>query len=265
MSQTVRSSIFRPLHSWETRLLKLMPGDYETSLQCELHVAAITVDKGLGIASEVETVEYDALSYSWGRPELTASIECGGIEFFIPPTAAEGLRQLRSNLHPRWLWCDTICINQEDAREKASQVSHMFTVFVKARKVIGWLGREDPDTSLLVAAVKNALLTGIYEGKGMIAPLPDEPSGPESAKDQELSDIVTRLLARPWFSRTWVSCISDQSSLTSIPQRAPGGSLVLRVLSDRREKSRLPEVIASSVALSCQDSKTLSSPATDLF
>lgn len=147
--EAVRCLIYTPILPWQTRLLKLLPGQFCDPLRCELHVADITFASGMGIVSEGGMVEFDAVSYSWGRPELTASIECNLCKLPIPPAMADALKYLRDTAESRWLWCDAICINQVDASEKSSQVKTMLTIFAKARKVVAWLGfPEDESASL---------------------------------------------------------------------------------------------------------------------
>ena len=90
-----RQLLYQPLKSWQTRLIKLLPGSHDDPLRCELHVAAVTVEKGLGVAGESNAIPYEALSYSWGRPELTASVECNGVPVPVPSSMLDGLRQLR--------------------------------------------------------------------------------------------------------------------------------------------------------------------------
>ena len=189
-----RARLYTPLCSWQTRLIKLLPGRRNDLLRCELHIAAITVENGLGIATEPTSVEYDALSYSWGRPDLTGSIECNGLLTRIPLPMQDGLRQLRLEEVSRWMWCDALCINQSVDEEKSAQVRQMMLIFLKARKVIAWLGDAEPETEDMIRAIghQNAL-RGKERDESLL-----------SIAGTEISKSTERLLKRPWFSRTWV-------------------------------------------------------------
>jgi len=92
-----------------------------------------------------EILSYDALSYSWGYPELDDVLICNGAARPISHSNAAALRALRHDSEPVFLWIDAICINQEDKQEKSEQVSEMLTIYKKARSVIAWLGAPDAD------------------------------------------------------------------------------------------------------------------------
>jgi hypothetical protein len=207
MSATDQASLYVPLHPWQTRLLKLLPGDSQDPLRCELHVAAIIIDEGLGVEAQAEAVEYEALSYSWGRPERTALVDCNGMDLLIPPTAAEGLRQLRKESNPRWLWCDAICINQNDITEKAAQVKQMLRIFIKARTVVAWLGREIVGTLKLAEHLRGLEDKHKLEIARMAA----------NMHDPEMDETISELLSRPWFARTWVSSKAFHQIKRNIP------------------------------------------------
>ena len=135
---------YQRLQSWQTRMINLLPGKSEDPLSCELVVAdLILASKAVGIAAWSRICTYEALSYSWGWPERDYEIRCGGKSIKIPPSLADALQHLRSATESRILWCDALCINQDDADEKASQVRNMFIIFKSATRVIGWLGKED--------------------------------------------------------------------------------------------------------------------------
>ena len=135
---------YQRLHPWQTRIIKLVPGRPEDPLDCELVVAdLILASKAVGIAAWSRICTYEAISYSWGWPERDYEIGCNGKSIRIPPSLADALQYLRHPTDPRLLWCDALCINQDDPDEKASQVQKMFIIFKSATGVIGWLGKAD--------------------------------------------------------------------------------------------------------------------------
>jgi hypothetical protein len=171
------------LSSWETRLIKLLPGDFDEPLRCDLHVAAITIEEGFGISGEPKAVEYEGLSYPWGRADRSASIECDGMPEPVPPAMVDGLRHLRLVDKNRWVWCDALCINQADDEEKAAQVQKMQLIFAKARKVIAWLGT-------LNRASRSVMLYASGPGAG---PSPDD----SPSATMEATAVYKTIIQRP--------------------------------------------------------------------
>ena len=113
---------YERLQSWQTRMIKLLPGRPEDPLDCELGVADLIIaSKAVGVAAWSRICTYEAISYSWGWPGRDHEIRCSGKSIKVPPSLADALQYLRSSTDSRILWCDALCINQDDAEEKASQ------------------------------------------------------------------------------------------------------------------------------------------------
>ena len=180
-AQDTTQQLYEPLCEWQTRLIELLPADKGGQLRCTLHVADIIILPGLGLARQRKRVEYEALSYSWGHPDRTASILCNGVWTYIPPTLAEALQAFRLEGEARWLWCDALSINQNDPREKSAQVRIMLTIFFKASGVVAWLGPSDEATARAFGV--------LVRGRNL-------DSGTDSA--------MKCLCERQWFRRTWV-------------------------------------------------------------
>lgn len=77
-----------------------------------------------GIAN---TPQYEALSNTWGSPKSCKDMfiqNSDGEQRKLPVTKnlALALRHLRSITAPRTLWTDAICINQEDIKERNTQM-----------------------------------------------------------------------------------------------------------------------------------------------
>ena len=175
--------VYQPLsHPWQTRIVELLPGDFDAELECKLHIADIVAWSGVGIHDGIKSkiCSYEALSYSWGRPELTAIITCNTRPLLIPPTMHDALRYLRLTDRSRYLWCDAICINQSDNNEKSSQVQLLLAIFAKAESVIAWLGLPDEQTRSHIRA-------------------------PDSEEvDINSSTFRPEIRSRPWFQRVWI-------------------------------------------------------------
>jgi hypothetical protein len=99
----------------EIRLLVLHP----TSLDLRDSVLEISIIKTqLG-----DPVTYLALSYTWGDPEPTYTVRLNGRKFKVRKNLHEALLHFRPFEGGLKLWVDAICINQDDIRERESQVS----------------------------------------------------------------------------------------------------------------------------------------------
>ena len=148
---------------------------------------AIGEETGLFLAETSDLQQYEALSYSWGRPDLTAPIFCNGVKHMIPPEMSNALRALRRHDQPRWLWCDAICINQQDAAEKSAQIELMFLIFRKAERTIAWLGPANV-----------AVRTAFNVCRNM-----DPQDFQHKAKPADKA-VLRELLDRQWFRRGWI-------------------------------------------------------------
>jgi hypothetical protein len=202
-------ALYTPIQSWQTRIIRLHPGNLDEPLVCDLVVAELIAFNGVGLACEWTIVEYEALSYSWGYPSFTDTILCNGVEHPITHHLANALRQLRFNNSVRYLWVDAFCINQYDIGEKSRQVSIMLQIFQKAKDVLVWLGLAEGDEFRTLSSLK--LLSG-YNVSEIISTKEQKRMGNSYQSHQILCNHhqewlvggVTRLLEKPWFSRTWV-------------------------------------------------------------
>lgn len=89
--------------------------------------------------------EFQALSYTWGVAATTNEVYIEAHDrqgwFSVGQNLFGFLMSRRHKIHQSgWLWIDQICINQEDKMEKSYQVSLMAEIYVRAAKVIVWLG-----------------------------------------------------------------------------------------------------------------------------
>jgi hypothetical protein len=144
----------------QIRLLYLMRGDYDDSLQYTLK----TVPR-------VNTTSYEALSYCWGEGPRNKELICNDAILGISENLRRALKCLRypvsknlprilNSLHDpdqtRILWVDQICINQgrkdedensenneKSKKEKSSQVPLMGQIYSRVIRVLVWLGKTD--------------------------------------------------------------------------------------------------------------------------
>jgi hypothetical protein len=123
----------------------LLAGVPSESIKCSLRYT---------VRSSVEG-EYEAVSYTWGDDPHTERISIDGLQFQVTPNLASALKAFRrdesSGKHPRTLWVDAVCINQNDIQEKNQQVAQMQEIYAGAKEVLVWLSPSNPhlDTGIL--------------------------------------------------------------------------------------------------------------------
>lgn len=123
LSAAEREQLYQPITGQEIRLLKIHPSaDFEADIVCDMIVEDITVESIPGPFEEdqeLPIVPYEALSYCWGRADMTETIQCNGIPLPVTETLLEAFRYIRRQDEPRLLWTDSCCIHQADLEEKA--------------------------------------------------------------------------------------------------------------------------------------------------
>lgn len=159
-------SIYKRLEEGQFRVLTLVPApEPHYPIICTLE--AWSMKDVTPAAQEATKKMYAALSYFWG------SETCNGRIFLLPSkndipmsydseawgsAIAKATRiRIRNNLfrallrlrrHGRGaeivaLWVDYLCINQEDAEERTSQLGRMVNIYSNASNVCIWLGESD--------------------------------------------------------------------------------------------------------------------------
>ncbi|KAK6441768.1 hypothetical protein LTR95_001992 [Oleoguttula sp. CCFEE 5521] len=226
------STVYQPLtKAAEFRVLELLPGQHDDQLAGHLHhVVADFEPKGpfmqsfrrnhtnfesrngtwtltgpwktdyvISVHLEVP-IYYTALSYVWGAPDLTSSIDLGGEVTDITSNLDVALRNLRHESHSVSLWVDQVCINQSDLREKETQIQLMGLIYRRAWNTLIWLG-EDFYHGAFQAMQEMADDT---QGLNRVL-LEDEKEllrHPPPHKAQAY-DAARAMLNNPWFQRTW--------------------------------------------------------------
>lgn len=134
--------LYQPVAAWQTRILELHGGDFGEPLVGTLHIVDLIESEGVAIHDSPKKVQYDALSYCWGKPIFDCHIELQGLRHKITKNLYQGLQRLRQSPETSWLWIDSICICQDDPDECSAQIANMLSIYNKARQVIVWLGDE---------------------------------------------------------------------------------------------------------------------------
>lgn len=254
VSQCARSSYtYKPLQTTTSiRVLKICPLDIEAAALPSEDLADIKIRASLVEVDLNDAPVFNALSYTWGDPVVYRfkdeeilpvkdwycqcySIECDGQAVTVGANLFSGLfemRYLRSRGSSRgsntdWkdlldcpIWIDALCINQNDADEKATQIPLMGRIYSQAKHTVAYLGGAN-DASitamLFIQSFVRAMsayrertpLGGIYNLSKGAGGLPHITGGILQKHKIPIipGDAVPHVYAfctRAWFMRTWV-------------------------------------------------------------
>lgn len=139
------------------RLAVLLPGPASSTIRVTLAQKAFA-----------DRPKYDALSYTWGRPNIVKGIELNGTRVDVRENLWSALVHLRNATEGRVIWIDALCIDQNSLEEKNHQVKLMAYIYSRAETVLVWLGP---------AADASAIVT--KEGDSSVPFTLDRPYKPE--------------------------------------------------------------------------------------
>jgi hypothetical protein len=124
----------------EMRLVQIKPSSTHNTLSCSLSVVSLD-----------SKATYIALSYVWGDPTTTTTIIVNHHPFQATKNLVNALTRIRcqySHDPNFYLWVDAICINQQEDRERSSQVQLMARIFNKASFVLSFLDSGNTEVDL---------------------------------------------------------------------------------------------------------------------
>jgi hypothetical protein len=110
----------------ELRLIRLLPGN-NTELdlvQCQIRTF-----------SKLNRPPYGAVSYRWGTEVSREFILLNQKEFTVTLNVRRFLSALQ-NVETRWIWIESICIDQRHKYEKGPQVQKMGEIYTEAEEVL---------------------------------------------------------------------------------------------------------------------------------
>ncbi|TVY32068.1 Heterokaryon incompatibility protein 6,OR allele [Lachnellula subtilissima] len=121
----------------------------------------------LRVVSLIEKPSYLALSYVWGTfasPENT--ISCGTDSIKITSNCWSALWHIRKAFGQVTIWVDSICINQDDDEEKASQIPLMGDIYTFADSTYVWLGKANTHSDTVIEYLKVAGFQPYFQEDG---------------------------------------------------------------------------------------------------
>jgi hypothetical protein len=92
---------------------------------------------------------YIALSYAWGAKD-SSFVRLNDVSTPVQKSLCEALQHLRLNSTSIMLWADALYINQNDDKEKSSQISLMWRIYENAVEVRTWFGLEADDSEYAI-------------------------------------------------------------------------------------------------------------------
>ncbi|KAH8664888.1 heterokaryon incompatibility protein-domain-containing protein [Ilyonectria robusta] len=178
----------------EIRIVELHPANQGSALRWETRVVSLA-----------SSPEFEALSYVWGSP--LDVVEVPGSSIKITKSLYAALHRLRLEDETRLLWVDQMCINQNDIKEKASQVQLMRAIYSKCTRCLIWMGQADVSCPLSDAAKAVSFL----EYLAALNNADDQSSVPVPAFVTSEHEFLAALKALrtisvqegPWWRRVW--------------------------------------------------------------
>lgn len=154
---------------------------------------------------------YDAISYTWGDPNLRTSITINDRRLEVTQNCEYVLRQARWHRGSRYHWVDAICIDQQDNLEKSEQVARMGAIYKAAQRVLACVGDHDNASRIVMA------ICMLQKHAGSLLLMINPRSRQEKAR-RWLENLMPRLIftqsrlakallafgQRPYFRRLWV-------------------------------------------------------------
>lgn len=189
-----------PVQEGEVRILYMMRRSWNPFADRLLRVILVAVPLEKTEGSELEAAEelsYEALSYTWGPQDVQRPILINGMRFKISQHLHDMLLSRRSVFAHRFIWVDALCINQEDAQERTKQVLHMRKIYMRAGRVIAWLGASF-DTAMAAYTLRE------LSHKVQTEPARPDRLLPSDFRSPHWRAFVKVFLQNQYFSRAWI-------------------------------------------------------------
>jgi Heterokaryon incompatibility protein (HET) len=153
----------------------------------------------LTTASLDDNVLFYALSYCWGDPDVTESVQVNGKDISVTTNlkaALTALCELEGGKYLTALWVDAISIDQTHSTEKNHQVFLMRDIYSRAARVISWIGHDDDSFTTEACFERFRLFSTV-----------DFDNGPRTDTFDLLPEtnmLVLHATLQPYWERIWV-------------------------------------------------------------
>ncbi|KAK4631182.1 hypothetical protein CLAFUW4_03574 [Fulvia fulva] len=148
--------------------------------------------------------DYQALSYCWESEEKVCKVVLNGCTVLIPKNLAAALRRLRRTEEVRSglkIWCDALCVDQDNIAERNHQVSLMGNVYRGALAVVVWLGPSGDESQ---SAFHSMLQLHHVENAFCWNPEPRDRNNCEDWLRGIPWVAVLKLFSRTYWRRLWI-------------------------------------------------------------
>ncbi|KAL5364828.1 HET domain protein [Aspergillus floccosus] len=180
----------------EIRLLTILPEKNEQKpVKCTLQTVSLD-----------NAPQFEALSYVWGDVVEKVGITVDDIPFQVTTNLEAALKCLRLARKKRTMWVDFICIDQNNIKEKNTQLPLMGRIYKDATAVVAWLGPISPNMEQVMSMIKRreSSLAGILQDVRQIT----RPWSQKNRRDTigSILDAVQGFLdivSAPYWSRVW--------------------------------------------------------------
>lgn len=185
---------YKPLDDKNTiRVLDLRQSRDYGSLHGELRNVRLSPENALqpmdsDAPADNKPPRYEALSYVWGEPTFSRSLDCATGKISLTSNLETALTALSYHDRRRAIWVDAICIDQRNVAERGHQVKLMGQIFANAERVLIWLG---PDPGGIARDTFKAIRS-----------LARRPIRASDAQD--LERVIREVTSLEWFYRLWV-------------------------------------------------------------
>jgi hypothetical protein len=130
----------------QIRVFDLLPGQKYEAISLRLYEVGLH-----------DGPAFEAVSYEWKDKVGSIPVRRNDKSLLITPNLKPVLQHIRLPGKKRTLWVDAVCINQENIRERSTQVQIMTNIYQKASKVLMWVGEDSPNIGKAVASIPAAM------------------------------------------------------------------------------------------------------------
>jgi Heterokaryon incompatibility protein (HET) len=109
-----------------------------------------------------ECPPYEAISYTWGDASNVCLITIDGGKLEVSANAFQIISRRASYWNARFLWIDSVCIDQGNLEERSKQIQLMRELYRNASRVIVWLGEAPQPLPAIPAFLAFTFLLDTY-------------------------------------------------------------------------------------------------------